>query len=458
MNQQVLTTGQQFIQFYQSNGFQALPRSSLLHDSLPMTFVMSAGRVQIEHAIQYGQYRTGENYVLLQPCFRHFDREKVGHSPIYLSLFEMGGAFYFGPPQTEDALTKIWHFLTVELGLPSEQLWATYFAGGKLDGCHLEADAAAALAWQNIGLATNRTIGLGPEDNFWKQGGGLSGQRHFRKCGPTVELFFDRGLQWACGPTCQPGCQCNRFVELVNIVFVSSEFNQLTKTLNPSATPFIETVIGIERLTMALQKQLSIFKIEPYASLIQEVRSYFSDVDLSGSVQTTVSEQIIVDHLRSLLFLVADNAPPPGKGGRQWILRLLMRAVFTHQKLLNISHPAFIENLIEIILDFYQPQYTNLDKARLRLLAYFEMERNRFEITLDKGNRRLEQLIQRNGQRYLSGSDALNLVKQYGFPLPLLEVKLTQGNIELDKYQYWEAHNRWKQTNHQQKQGHRRIL
>jgi hypothetical protein len=133
--------GQRFIDYYQNYEHQVLPRGSLIDPSVPMTFVGSAGLTQIESAVERGEDRAGERYVLLQTCFRHFDIEKVGRSPIHLSLFDMAGAFSFGQISREDTLNEIWRFLTGELGLQGKQIWATHFGGGKIDGQDFEADS-----------------------------------------------------------------------------------------------------------------------------------------------------------------------------------------------------------------------------------------------------------------------------------------------------------------------------
>jgi len=437
--------GQRFIRYYQDNGFEVLPRSSLLDPSVPMTFVMSAGLTQIESTVAQSEDHAGERFVLLQPCFRHFDREKVGQSPVHLSLFGMGGAFSFGQTSKEDVLNAIWSFLTAELGFRGEQLRVTYFTGGQLNGHEFEEDVETIRAWRKIGLSPSQIVGLGIDASFWKQGGGISGKERFRKCGPTTELFFDRGSQWSCGPTCQPGCKCGRFIEIANVLFIHSQFDQATQSLNPLVAPFEEAVIGVERVAMALQKKSSVFELECLARLVRLVRSCHQAIDSPDSNKSIKSEQVIADHVRALLFLVADGAPPPDKGGRSGIMRKLIRATLTHQKTLGITQTTFIPDLVDAVLDLYRSQHLDLEGGRERLLSYFARESERFERTLSAGYRWLDRLIQR-GSGTISGQQALDLVKRRGMPLLLLETRLAQKGIQLNKQEYWEAYTRWRQA------------
>jgi alanyl-tRNA synthetase len=418
----------------------------LLDPSVPMTFVMSAGLAQIESTVEESEDHAGERYVLVQPCFRHFDLEKIGRSPVHLSLFGMGGAFSFGMTSKEDTIRKMWRFLTAELGFDKEQLGVTYFAGGQLDGHKLEEDGETIQAWHKMELCPSQIVGLGTKANLWKQGGGIFGKERFRKCAFTTEVFFDRGSEWRCGPTCRAGCDCGRFIEIVNVLFIHWQFDQVTRTLEPLLTPFDETVIGVERVTMALQEEPSVFDLECLAPLVKLVQSYHQATDSPVSNKRVESERLIADHARALLFLVADGAPPPGKGGRSGIVKKLIRGILTHQKTLGVAEATFITNLVDSALDLYRDQNPDLETGRGRLLGYFEEEADRFERTLTAGFRRLDRIVKHRENGALSGQQALDLVKRRGIPLLLLEAELDQRGINFNKQEYWAAHARWKQA------------
>lgn len=434
--------GQRFLRYYQDDGFKLLSGTSLLDPSVPMTFVMSAGLGQIEELAEQGN-QNGSRYVLLQKCFRHFDLDRIGQTNVHLSLFEMPGAFSFGQDDRKETLERIWLFLTEELGFDRRWLWATYFAGGEILGHQLDADNETYQAWQRIGLPSSRIVALGVDDNFWKQGTGISGGQVLRKCGPTTEVFFDRGLEWSCGPDCRPGCGCGRFIEFVNSLFIFSRVDEKTQSLVTLDEPFTETVIGNERAAMLLQEKSSVFEIESIAPLVELVQSFY-ERKFSDAVDGVRSERVIVDYIRALLFLTADGAPPPGKGGRYRIMRMLIRRVLTHQKVLEITDPSFVPSLIDATIELYQSDYPEVKEGHTCLLTYLATEGARFERTLSTAHRQLDRLIQREGNGSISGEQALKLVKNHGFRLPLLEFTLAQKGIQFSRQEYEQALARWR--------------
>jgi alanyl-tRNA synthetase len=438
--------GQLFLQHYQADGFHVLPGSSLLDPSIPMTFVMSAGLVQVEASARQQGRRTEDRYVLLQTCFRHFDLDAVGESDVHLSLFEMPGAFSFGTIEKAAVIRQTWRLLTERFGFEPADLWVTYFAGDEVAGHWFDRDEETYQAWRSVGLLPSRVIGLGAEDNFWKQGPAIVGQEHVHKCGPTAEVFFDRGPHYSCGPDCQPGCGCGRFVEFVNTLFICFHVDDEPSSVEPLAEPFTETVIGTERVAMLLQGKPSVFDIDSLKPLIEHVRRFHRQAPPQGLVSSTGSERAIIDHIRASLFLVANGAPPPGRGGRARLMRKLIRGMLTNQKLLGIQDKAFIPSLVDAALEMYQDRHPCLQGGRDRLLGYISEESQRFERTIRAGQRRFNQLLERNGDDFLSAEQALRLVKQHGFPLPLLEAALAQKGGALDRRAYQEAHTRWRKA------------
>lgn len=408
-----------------------------------MTFVMSAGLAQVETSAGQQGRRTGDRFVLLQNCFRHFDLDAVGDSDIHLSLFEMPGAFTFGTASRTGVIQQIWRLLTEWFGFEPARLWVTYFAGDEVAGHWFEEDKETCGAWRSVGLPPSRIVGLDAEDNFWKQGAAVVGQEHVHKCGTNTEVFFDRGPQYGCGPACQPGCRCGRFVEFVNILFISLHIEDELNIVKPLDEPFTETVIGTERVAMLLQSKSSVFEIDSVKPLVEHVRRFCQGAQPQGPVRAKKSERVIVDHIRALLFLVADGAPPLGRGGRARLMRILVRQTVTHQKLLGIRDKTFIPSLIDAALELYQDQHPRLRDGRNRLLGYFSEENQRFECTLYACRRQLDRLLKRNGDSFLSGEQALNLVKHHGFPLLLLEAALAKRKVKFSKQAYWEAHAHW---------------
>lgn len=417
-----------FIQLYKQHGFIQLPQGSLLDPSLPMTFVGSAGLSQIEQAIEAGEDRAGEKYVLVQPCFRHFDMKKVGSSPVHLSLFEMGGAFYFGDVPKEDVLSKIWRFFIEQIGLEPERIWVTYFTGGELDGHCFEAEEEILNIWKRLGVCREQIVGAGIDKGFWKQGGGIANKERFRKCGPTTEIFYDRSQHLQCGNDCWPGCPCGRFIEISNILFIHSLIDQETHALEPLVTPFAETVIGVERVAMAAQQNASVFDADGLALLIQQVRQSHNSPALLEPEEITASERIIIDHLQALLFLIADGAPPPGKGGQKRIIKSLIRGLLTRLKMLEISRRDFLEHLLDKYFDVFTDQHT-FQFEKEKVLTYCKNEEKKFEHTLTQGHHWLEEAAGQHADLIFQAQQLGEFAKQRGIPFSLLKIQLMQRGV-----------------------------
>lgn len=438
----VAETGRAFLKHYEGEGFQPIPGSSLLDPSVPMSFVMSAGLVQVETAARQYEGRLGNRYVLLQNCFRHFDLDRIGSSDLHLSLFQMAGAFLFGPVDKGAAIARAWRLLTDVYGLPTDRLWVTYFAGDDVAGTRFEADDEARTAWLGLGLPAERIVGLGRRDNFWKQGASIVGQAHVHKCGPNTEAFFDRGQHLACGPACRPGCACGRFVEFLNMLFITWHIEDEHGIVRPIETPFTETVMGIERMAMLLQGAPAVFDVDSLQPLIEQVRR-FAQPSAAGAAESVRHERVLVDHLRALLFLTADGAPPPGRGGRAYLMRQLTRGMLSAQRLLGIRDCGFYESLLRTTLDLYAGDQPQFSSAQGMLRTYITEEAARFEPTLVRGQRYLDRLLGRRGEDWISGDEMVRLEKEQGIPAPLLEAMLRERQVPYSRDAYQAAYRRW---------------
>jgi len=339
----------------------------------------------------------------------------------------------------------MWHLLTGELGIDPDRLWATYFAGGEVAGHHFDADLDTRQVWRNMGLPEKRVIGLGTEHNFWKQGGGIDGLAASRKCGPNTEVFFDRGSELACGPDCQPGCQCGRFVEFANSLFIFAEIDAKTNRLSLMDEPFTETVIGTERVAMIVENKPTLFDIEtvkPIIECLRTLHAFTQNEDISfDAVQ---SERILVDHLRALVYLTADGAPPPGKGGRRRLMRILMRRALAQMKVLDVDLSDCLPVLLNQIVTLAGKRHAYLGAGRDGLLATMENERRVFEHTLSRGYRQIDRILAGNNGANLAGGELVKLVKQFGIPVSLLKVTLARRGYEFKERDYWRAVEQWR--------------
>ncbi len=439
----VAEIGRAFLEHYEMEGFKPIPGSSLLDPSVPMSFVMSAGLVQVETSARQYEGQIGDRYVLLQNCFRHFDLGRIGKSDLHLSFFQMAGAFHFGPVSKEAAVARAWRLLTEVFTLPVERLWVTCFAGDDVAGTRFEADGEAHTAWLRLGLPMGRIVGLGRPDNFWKQGASVVGKAHVHKCGPNTEVFFDRGQDLACGPACLPGCPCGRFVELLNMLFITWHIEDEHGVVRPIETPFTETVMGVERMAMLLQGAPSVFDVDSLRPLLEQVRR-FARPSASGVAERIHQERVLVDHLRALLFLTADGAPSPGRGGRAYLMRQLTRGMLSAQKLLGIRDSGFYETLLRKALDLYVADQPQLSSAQGTLRTYIAEEVACFEPTLARGQRYLDRLLRQRREDWISGDEMVRLEKQHGIPTLLLEAMLRERRVRYSRDAYQAAYRRWR--------------
>ena len=435
-----------FVDYYKGMGFHLLPRAPMLHPSIPMSFVMSAGLVQVETSLARAEERQGDQFVLVQECFRHFDLDKVGTDGIHLSLFEMPGAFVFGPNGKAATVRRMWTLATSVLGIDKSRIWVSYFKGGKGLGDYLPGDEVTRQAWIEVGAPENRIVGL-VDDNYWVQGGGIDGMETPRKAGPNTELFYDRGAEKACGSGCRPGCKCGRFVEFSNSLFICRELDSQSGFPRPMAEPFAETVIGAERVAMILQGAHSVFDTDTYRPIITAVHDFVRAPDLPEPL-LTASERVIADYLKALYFLVADGAPPPGKNGRERVIKMLIRGVITRQIILGIETRGFLPTLINCISQTVQSTLRATPEDEARLVSYFSTVSQRFSKTIERGRRQLLRFLKENDGRTLSGPQIVCLEKKWGLPRILTATMLRKKRLTFAKAEYREVLETWKQQPH----------
>jgi alanyl-tRNA synthetase len=436
---------QRFTSFYEDMGYWRLPRAPLLDPSIPMSFVMSAGLVQVETSLAKSQHRDGNQFVLVQECFRHFDLDKVGTDDLHLSLFEMPGAFVFGPNGRSGTVQNMWKLATSALGIEKDRLWVSYFKGGRVLENNLSEDLGTRQAWLDVGIPESRIVGLGPNNNYWVQGRGIKDSETARKCGPNTELFFDRGQEMACSHNCLPGCKCGRFIEFSNSLFICSRIGEHNDSIQTLEDPFTETVIGSERVAMIWQNTNSVFETEEYRPLLETIHSFVNEKNLQAPLITT-HERIIADHMKALYFLIADGAPPPGKDGRARIIKILIRRAITQQNVLGIYSDQFFPQITDCISKMV-PKNMQETWIKEKVIAYIVSEYNRFSKTIKRGELKLLQIIRENCGNTLSGNQILILEKQWGMPPLITAMLLRKQGLPFHEEEYSSALNATNQTN-----------
>jgi len=406
-----------------------------------MSFVMSAGLVQVETSLAQAEQRSGDQFVLVQECFRHFDLDKVGTDGIHLSMFEMPGAFVFGSNGKAETLRRMWTLATSVLGVDPDRIWVSYFRGGRVLGNDLPADEITREVWAGLGVSQDRIVGL-VDDNYWVQGGGIDGMETPRKAGPNSELFWDRGADKACGVHCRPSCRCGRFIEFSNSLFICKEVDRETGGLRSMQEPFSETVIGTERLAMILQNTPTVFDVDSYRPILETIHSLVRNVELPESLMIS-SEQVIADHAKALYVLVVDGAPPPGKNGRERIIKLLIRGMVMRAIILGIEPESLLGPIMGCLSRLVPDDLRATPEDELRLQTYFADESRRFLETIRRGQQQLQAMVRANHGQTLSGQQIVYLEKQWGIPHLLAANMLKQQGLAFAEAAYRRALCQW---------------
>lgn len=405
MSVEIQMTGAQirerFLNFFVSKGHTILPSSSLVPRNDPTVLLTTAGMQQMIPFFLGREKPPALRLTSIQKCFRTTDIDAVGDER-HLTFFEMMGNFSVGDYFKREAITWAWEMLTKELGLPSELLYPTV---------HPDDDEAPAL-WEEItGKKAESITRL--EDNWWGPPG-ASGP-----CGPDSEIYFDRGIEHGCGRAdCAPGCECERFLEIWNLVFMQY-FQDLDGTRTPLPKKNIDTGFGLERIALIVQGKESVFDTDLFRPIIDKFAALVG-TSYGHNPRSDASLRVIADHGRALVFLAADGVLP-GNEGRGYIFRRVLRRAVRHGKLLGLDKP-FLAEAAETVIDLFKGHYAMLEQQRERIIEILSFEEKKFGSTLSAGLTLLNNLLtelQTQNQHVIPGDEAFKLYDTHGFPLEL---------------------------------------
>jgi alanyl-tRNA synthetase len=413
---------QAFCDFFVSrHGHARVPSSSLIPAQDPTLLFTNAGMVQFKQTFLGEESRSYTRAVSVQKCLRaggkHNDLEQVGLTGRHHTFFEMLGNFSFGDYFKDGAIRMGWEFVTEVLKLPAARLWVTVFR---------EDDEAARLWREAIGVPTERIIRLGEKDNFWQMG-------DTGPCGPCSEIYIDQGPAAGCGqPTCGVGCDCDRYLEIWNLVFM--QYNRdASGTLTPLPRPSIDTGMGLERVAAVSQGVTSNYDSDLFGPVLRAIgdaasRSYGRDP------QSDTSMRVIADHLRALTFLVSDGVLPSHEG-RGYVVRRILRRAARHGKLIGLDGP-FLHRLVGTVVTTMQDAYPELIGRQSTVERTLLAEEERFAQTLSQGMTVLSGMIERSTaarESVLAGPDLFKLYDTYGFPLDLIADIAREHGLSLDE-------------------------
>ncbi len=401
---------QYFLDFFIGKGHEQVPSSSLIPHNDPTVLLTTAGMQQMIPYFLGRETPPALRLTSVQKCFRTTDIDNVGNDRS-LTFFEMLGNFSVGDYFKREAITFAWELLTKVFGLPAEKLYPTVYP---------EDDEAPGLWHEIAGIPDEAIVRL--EDNWWGPPG-TSGP-----CGPDSEIYYDRGIEHGCGRAeCAPGCECERFLEIWNLVFMQF-YQDLDGTRTPLSKKNIDTGMGLERLSMVLQGKESVFDTDLFRPIIDRFAA-LANATYGSNPKTDTSLRVIADHGRALVFLAADGVLPSNEG-RGYIFRRILRRAVRHGKLLGLDKP-FLSEAADTVINLMKSHYVELGLQRDRIVEILSLEEKKFSQTLDAGLALLTTLLENlkaHGQTVVSGEDAFKLYDTRGFPLELTqEVAAEQG-------------------------------
>ncbi|HCC69506.1 MAG TPA: alanine--tRNA ligase [Nitrospiraceae bacterium] len=410
-----------FIDYFVKRGHKVLPGSPLIPAHDPTLLLTNAGMVQFKSVFLGEEMRPYSRAVTVQKCMRaggkHSDLENVGRTARHHTFFEMLGNFSFGDYFKRDAIKLAWEFLTEWMKLPKERLWLSIY----------EKDEDAYTLWQEeAGVSPQRIVRLGEKDNFWQMG-------DTGPCGPCSEIVIDQGPEVGCGkPDCGVGCDCDRFLELWNLVFM--QYNRdINGKLTPLPRPSIDTGMGLERLTAVIQGKLTNFSSDLFLPIIKNVEE-ISGKNYGKKYNTDVSIRVIADHIRGITFLLSEGLMPSNEG-RGYVLRRVIRRAARHGLMLGIDGP-FLYSVVDPVLDIMAGPYPELTEELERSKKILRFEEERFAHTLSSGMGMLNDLIEKlkvSGHNTIPGDELFRLYDTFGFPLDLAQDIASDSNLVIDE-------------------------
>ena len=409
-----------FLDFFEKHDHQVVRSSSLVPADDPTLLFTNAGMVQFKRAFLGEEKRDYVRATTSQKCVRaggkHNDLENVGYTARHHTFFEMLGNFSFGDYFKEKAIEYGWDLLTNGYGLPADRLWVSIY---------LDDDEAADIWHRQIGVPTDRIVRLGEDENFWAMG-------DTGPCGPCSEIHLDRGGDCGLGnPDCGVDCDCDRFLEIWNLVFM--QFNRdASGKMAPLPKPSIDTGLGLERICSVLQDVDTNYDTDLMVPIIRRTEELAGRA-VGESQATEVAMKVIADHSRATAFLIGDGVLPANEG-RGYVLRRIMRRAIRYGRNIGLVKP-FLHDTARTVMEIMRPAYPELGEAEAFITNVIENEEVRFSETLDNGLRVLNDALgelRARGANVVPGDVIFKLYDTFGFPVDIVRDVVRDEQLELD--------------------------
>jgi len=409
----------EFFDFFKEKNHLILPSFSLVPKDDKSLLLINAGMAPMKPYFTGLKTPPGKRVVTCQKCVRTVDIENVGKTDRHGTFFEMLGNFSFGDYFKEDAIKWAWEFITERMEVSKELIWVSIYKD----------DEESYKIWnEKINVPEDRIVRLDKEDNFW--------ELELGPCGPCSEIYIDRGEEYGCGkPDCKPGCECDRYVEVWNLVFSQYDKDE-NGNYNLLPKPNIDTGMGLERMAMVMENAKNIFEVKQINEVLKEVERV-SKVSYGKDSEKDKSIRVITDHARAITFMVSDGILPSNEG-RGYVLRRLIRRASRHGKLLNIQG-KFLSKIAEKVIELWKEQYPEIEKEKNRIFRIIDGEEEKFYETINQGLEILDQYIsdmRSENKNILDGKKAFKLYDTYGFPFDLTKEILKERGYTADEIQF----------------------
>ncbi|MFV8802730.1 alanine--tRNA ligase [Faecalibacterium taiwanense] len=409
---------EKYLSFFESKGHLRLDSFPLVPKNDPSLLLINSGMAPMKKWFLAQEEPPRHRVTTCQKCIRTPDIERVGITARHGTFFEMLGNFSFQDYFKEEVIPWAWEFLTSDewMAIPKDRLHISVYE---------EDDEAYDIWTKKVGIAPDHMVRLGKEDNFWEHGSG--------PCGPCSEIYFDRGPEYGCGkPTCGVGCDCDRYMEIWNLVF--SQFDADGKGhYERLARPNIDTGMGLERLACVMQNVGNLFEVDTVQSVLHHVE-HIANKTYGEDDKNDISIRVITDHIRSCTFMVSDGILPSNEG-RGYVLRRLLRRAARHGRMLGITRPFLVE-LVETVIQSSESAYPELREHDAYIKKVIGTEEANFARTIDAGMNILNNMIdglEKAHQHLLKGLDVFKLNDTFGFPLDLTKEIAAEQGIEIDE-------------------------
>ena len=407
---------EKYLHYFEGKGHLRLGSFPLVPKDDPSLLLINSGMAPMKKWFLGQEEPPRHRVTTCQKCIRTPDIERVGITARHGCFFEMLGNFSFQDYFKKEVIPWAWEFLTKELEIPADRLYISVYQ---------DDDEAYDIWTKSVGIPEDHMVRLGKEDNFWEHGSG--------PCGPCSEIYFDRGLKYGCGkPTCGVGCDCDRFMEIWNLVF--SQYDSDGKghyELLPK--PNIDTGMGLERLAVVMQDVNNLFEVDTVAAVLHHVE-HISGKKYGENEKDDISIRVITDHIRATVFMASDGILPSNEG-RGYVMRRLLRRAARHGRMLGIDRP-FLTELVDTVIASSEAGYPELREHESYIKKVIGTEEERFYKTIDSGMSILNGMIQHvreTNKKILSGLDVFKLNDTFGFPLDLTKEIAAEAGLGIDE-------------------------